>query len=494
MRVGIIGLLHESNTFVPEQTTLEHFEQDVLLSGEAVRNRFDSTAHELGGFFEGLERESLEAVPLFAARAIPWGPIESDTFQQLLNRMQTQVAAASPLDGILVAPHGATVCESEPDADGHWLQQLRQQIGPETPIIGTLDPHANLSPAMVAATDALVAYRTNPHLDQRERGVEAASLMARTLRDGIRPVQRAAFPPLAINIERQLTRDPHLQPLYASAETVRRLPEVLSASILLGFPWADVPEMGSAVLVVTSGNDRLAAQEAARLARQMWNSRQDFVGQFISPEQAVAQAACLDGPVCLLDMGDNVGGGAPGDSTHLLHVLRRSAVPSVLACVADARAAAQAAAAGIGQTAELEIGGCRGPVSGPPLIDRFQVMSLSDGRFSDQDTRHGGFTMFDQGPSAAVRTGDGRMTILLTTRRVPPFSLKQLTSCGLDPSAYHVVVAKGVNAPVAAYEPVCRHFIRVDTPGCTAARMTRLKYQQRRRPLFPFEDCSWKAV
>ena len=246
MRVGIVALLHESNTFISQPTTWQHFEQNLLLVGEAVRERLADTHHEIGGFFAGLRDHGIEAVPIFAARATPYGTIQAETFERLLKAMFEQLSAAGSLDGILAAPHGATVSERFPDADGHWLAEVRRRMGPTSPIIATLDPHANLSPLMVQSTDALIAYRSNPHLDQRARGLEAATLMARTLRGEVRPTQAATFPPLAINIERQLTSEAHIRPLYELADAMLRRESVLSNSILLGFPYADVAEVGSA--------------------------------------------------------------------------------------------------------------------------------------------------------------------------------------------------------------------------------------------------------
>ncbi len=189
---------------------------------------------------------------------LPCGPIRAPDFDALVARLLRTVGDAGRLDGVLVAPHGATVSENHPDADGHWLAALRSVTPAGTPIIGTLDAHANLSQLMVESCDALIAYRTNPHLDQRERGMEAARLMIRTVRDQASPVMAAAMPPLAISIERQCTDEPPLQPLYAAADDQLGVARVLSNSILLGFPYADVPEMGSSVIVVTDDDQPLA--------------------------------------------------------------------------------------------------------------------------------------------------------------------------------------------------------------------------------------------
>lgn len=495
MRVGILGLLHESNTFIEQPTSLEHFRADVLVQGEQVRERFEEAPHEIGGFFAGLREAGIEAVPLFAARATPYGTIAEDALEQLLHEQSIALRGALACDGILAAIHGAAVSERHPDADGHWLSRLRQLAGGEVPIIGTLDLHANLSQPMVDAADALIGYRTNPHVDQRQRGIEAARLMARTLRGEVRPTQAAALPPVAINIERQLTSDSPCRELYAVADEMLRSDQrILSNSVLLGFPYADVAEMGSSVIVITDNDPDLARAEADRLAQEIIANREQFAGEFLGVEQALDRATQLDGPVCLLDMGDNVGGGSPGDGTALaraIHELQlRQGEPHrpTFVCLADAQAVQQASELGEGRVHGFSLGGKADRWQGPPLCVEARVVQLNEqGRFAESAVTHGGITEFDQGPTAIVQTPHG-LTLMLTTGRMPPFSLRQLTAFGLDPHDFFIIVAKGVHAPRAAYAPLCRHFLRVDTPGVTRADMTKLEYQHRRRPLFPFEN------
>ena len=495
MRVGIVGLLQESNTFVARATTLADFERDVLAVGEAVRQRFEPAHHEIGGFFEGLERAGIEPVPIFAARALPSGVITADTFDQLLGLMFDALAGAGPLDGVLVAPHGATVSEAHADADGHWLTELRRRVGAGIPVIGTLDPHANLSLAMVDATDALVAYRTNPHVDQRRCGIEAARLMARTLRREVRPTQAAAFPPMAVGIVCQSTGDAPCKPLYERADAMLVRPGVLSNSIMLGFPYADVPEMGSSALVVTDGDADKARDLAHELGGSVWDGRDCLVGEHVGIEAALDRAESLasagGGPVCLLDTGDNVGGGSPGDGTLIAEALHRRRFGPAFVCLADAKSAREAAAAGPGSRIRLSVGGRADALHGPPLESAFTVVRLTDGRFEESQPRHGGFTRFDQGSTAVIRA-DPDLWVMLTSERMVPYSLQQLRHAGLDPASFRVLVAKGVHAPLAAYRDVCRHFIRVSTPGVTAADMTTLHYDHRRKPMFPFEpDARW---
>ena len=490
-RVGILALIQESNTFLRGSTTIDHFRNDLLLEGEAVRRQFARAHHEIRGFFDGLDKARIDAVPLFAARALPFGAIEPEAFETLMRLMFEELGHAGRLDGLLVAPHGATVAENFPDADGEWLSRVRKYVGPKLPIIGTLDPHGNLSQRMVDATDALVAYRTNPHVDQEQRGIEAAELMARTLDGRVSPVQAACFPPMAINIERQCTSESPCNGLAAKFDAARHRPGVLATSLMLGFPYADVEEMGSASLVVTDGQPALAREIANELGSEMWSLRHGLAGTFLSVERAVEMAVGMPGPVCMLDMGDNIGGGSPGDGTLLAHELYRTGAGPAFVCIDDATAVAAAERAGIGSKVTIAVGGRSDDLHGSPFEAEFTVVKVADGKYAESQVRHGGFTEFDQGRTAVLSARNG-LTVMVSSKRTPPFSLLQLTAFGLDPKSFRVLVAKGVNAPLAAYQPVCPTILRVNTRGVTTADVTQLPYKHRRTPMFPFEvDTTW---
>ncbi len=488
MRVGILSLIHESNTFSHTPTTLDLFRRDGILTGEAVADHFRGGFHEISGFLEGLDAAGLDAVPLFYASTPPSGRITRDACDALIDLMFEQLAGAGRLDGLLVAPHGANAGEGADyhDLDGHWLSRLRQEAGPGIPIICTIDPHANLSRRMISACDATIAYRTNPHLDQKQRGLEAASLMARTLSGEVRPVQAAAFPAVAIGIERQDTSSPPCLPLYEKADAWLREPGVLSDSIVLGFPYADVPEMGSAFIAVTDGDPGLAQRIADDLAGYLVAHRDRFVGEFVSIPDAVEAALGGEGPVCLLDMGDNVGGGSAADGTLIARELLARGGAKTFLCLYDPESVERAVSAGIGGRLTLDMGGKTDDRHGPPIRAEVRVRGIHEGHFTESAVRHGGRTAFDMGQTAVVTT-DGGLTVSLTSLRTVPVSLGMMTSLGLEPAGFQVLIAKGVHAPTAAFAPVSRRLIRVDTPGATTADMRRFDYRYRRRPLYPFE-------
>ena len=494
-RIGVIALLHESNTFIDSPTKLTHFENNMLVEGDEVIDRFRGNRHEVGGFIDSIEDESnLNLVGTFAARAMPYGKIELACWSVLMQRLRDSIQKHGPFDGLLVAPHGATVAESAADADGTWLDMVRQQVGSKVPIIGTLDLHANVSQKMVDATDALFGYRTNPHLDQREQGLIAGNTMIRTLRGEIAPKQFLVQLPLCVNIEKQATDEPQCQKLtHLARELVGTTAGLIDVSCLYGFPYADVQEMGASVIAVANQDMAIAQSAAIKLANAWYDNREKFVGDLISTSEAVAMAVAhrstnSSKPVGLLEMGDNVGGGGPGDGTSIVHEWTRNGEGKILTVIADSESVQQCIEAGVGSTLQLCIGGKLSPLRhGAPIEGCFTVRSLSDGRFVEPGVTHGGYSAFDQGTTAVVESDSG-ITVIVTTHRVGPMSIQQVLSQKLHPNDFAAIVIKGVHAPVAAYGNVCSKLIRVNTNGVTTADLNRLEFHNRRRPMYPWED------
>jgi microcystin degradation protein MlrC len=259
---------------------------------------------------------------------------------------------------------------------------------------------------------------------------------------------------------------------------------------VLGFPYADVPEMGSGAVAVTNDDRAAAARHAAALGDGLWRDRETFLPQLRGVAAAIDEAITLPGPVCLLDMGDNVGGGSPGDGTVLARGFHERRIPGTFACLCDAATVRAAAAAGVGATIRAAVGGSSPEWAGipeaDPLVDEWRVAAITNGRFTESEPRHGGLISFDQGPTAVLVTAAG-LTVMVTSQRMAPFSLGQIRHAAIDPASFRLLAAKGVHAPVAAYSEVCPSFIRVNTPGVTTADLSRLTYRHRRRPLFPWE-------
>jgi microcystin degradation protein MlrC len=294
-------------------------------------------------------------------------------------------------------------------------------------------------------------------------------------------------PPLAVNILRQGTSDSPMKELVALAAEAATRPGVLSVSIAEGFPYADVEEMGMAFLAVTDADAVLAGEIARELARAAWEVRPELEGDGIAIDEALRHAVqSAAHPVVLLDVGDNVGAGSPGDSTHVLAAAQRLGVGGLFHSLCDPASVAACADAGVGATVELEVGGKTDDLHGNPVAIRGVVQMLDDGKFEDTGPTHGGFRFYDAGPRALVHTDDDHM-VLLTSRPRGNTSRQELVSAGLDPLTQPIIVAKGVHSPRATYEPIAAEMIYLNTPGSTSADISALEYKYRPRPMFPYE-------
>jgi microcystin degradation protein MlrC len=487
MRLALLGYHHETNTFATGQTEYAHFERGGILRGAEVVRQHAGATSTVAGFLEAGRLTGEEVVPLLYFITPPSGLITRDAYQRITAELLEALEAQGPWDGVLLALHGAAVAVGYPDADGHVAARVRALVGPGVPIGLALDLHANVSAQLVEAATVTIFYRTNPHLDARERARECGELVVRTVRGEIRPVQALETPPLVVNILKQFTGAEPLRSLMNDVEALLERPGMLSASVGLGYPYADVPQMGMSFLTVHDGDSR-AAREAARwLARRAWFQRADYVGEAPGPDEAVRAAlAAPRSPVVLMDVGDNIGGGSPGDSTVLLEAARRQGARGYLQTLCDPAAVAACAGAGVGATVALSVGARIDDRHGRPMAVTGRVRLLSDGQFEDPRPTHGGWRYFDAGTTAVLETDDG-YTLVLTTERLGNTSIEQMYSLGIRPEGYRIVVAKGVISPRPAYEPIAAQMILVNTPGVTSADLSTFHYEWRRRPLYPFE-------
>jgi microcystin degradation protein MlrC len=361
---------------------------------------------------------------------------------------------------------------------------------------------------MVSNSTAIVFYQTNPHVDQRQRGLDAASIMVRTVNGNVQPTQAFAKPSTLISIACQNTSFDPLQSFMKQARSIEQTAGVLSASISAGFPYADVYEIGPSVLVVTDNDQASAQRQADDLAGKLFDARKTLVAQLPNACDAVARAMrAAKRPVVLVEFGDNIGGGSPGDSTIILEELLRQGASGTVCVLYDPESARQAAQAGAGGVIKLTVGGKSDNLHGRPIPLTCRVCSIHDGKWTEEQPRHGGRRFNDQGqtvvlevakadiasgatapPSHEALTSTRGSLIVLNSKRTPPFSLGQLTSLGIDPVRMHAIVVKAAIAYRAAYGSIAGEIIEVDTPGLTANDPRHFHYARARRPLYPIDE------
>ena len=480
MRVGIASLSHESNTFASFPTTYSDFR---FARGQELIEQYRPTFHEVGGFIAGAEAHDYEIVPLMGAVATPAGAVEAEAYEALTDELLGLIRDAMPLDGLLLGLHGAFVAEGFPQGDGETTRRVRALVGPDFPVIVTHDYHGNVPPQLVEDATALIIYKTCPHIDQRERGLQAAELITRTVRGEVRPVSSIAKPELVYNIAFHNTNMRPMKPVMDAAIELERQPGILATSVAAGYQYADVPWMGPCIVVVADGDQDLADREAQRLADLMWSLRDELLPKIPKPAEAVKLAiASEEKPVSMMEMGDNIGGGSAGDSTFILEELLGQGANGWVMALYDPEAVAACAAAGVGAQLTLPVGGKVDDEHGPTLTVAGTVRTLHDGKFIETEVRHGGGRNWDQGLTAVLETNGG--LLVLDSLRTPPMSFNQLRSVGIMPEQHEIFVAKGSVAPRAAYEPVSARIIEVDSGGATSISRPPEEFQRARQGLY----------
>lgn len=490
MRIAIGGIIHETSTFVETRTTRAEFESNGgTARGDAILTTFDGTNVCTGGFLEGARRFGFEPVPLLRASAWPGGLIPRADYEALRGELCDRLRRADAeqrLDGALLDLHGAMVVEGIDDADGDVVAAVRAVLGPDRPIVFTQDLHGNHTALRVSAGNALIGFDTFPHVDMAERGLEAAEIIARTVRGEIRPVTAIHQLPLFWATSRQVTAHPPMNAVMQKAHEIEQLPGILSVTVATGFPWADVPDAGSSVVVVADGSRELAQQTADELAAWIWERRSQWYADPVPVREALAAGERLGKhPIILADHSDNTGGGSPGDSTEVLQTfLELGLTDALLLYMVDPDVAAQAHRAGVGQQIRVLLGGKSDPIQGPPIESEGQVVAISDGRFAYDGPMFAGLHG-NLGPSAWLQI-EG-VAVVVVTGREQPFDMAFARSLGIDCRRMRYIALKSAAHFRAAFEPIAGSIHNVDAAGIHTHVFRDLHYRKRTRPVFPVE-------
>jgi microcystin degradation protein MlrC len=489
VRIAIGQFMEESNTFVRQRADLEHFRATQLLYGDEIVARLRGTQAEVGGFLDVLGPARVEVIPLVAANAVSSGPVTRLAFEHVTGVMLERLAAAGPVDGVLLALHGAMVLEDAPDGEGELLAAVRKAIGPAVPLVATLDLHATITPRMVQEADALVGYDTYPHIDLYETGAKAAALLLRTVRGEVHPVTLFARSPMLVPAEGMGTDDQPMVGLMTEAKQLQARPGVLAVSLFPVQPWLDIPDTGFCVMAVANGARRAAEIEpmVRQLAWRAWEQRRGFVADLLTVDEAIHRALAGEGgPFVLSESADSTGSGSPGDSAHVLERLLALGVRErCLVTVVDAPAVAQAIAAGVGRDVTTTVGGTLDPRYNRPVPLAGRVRILSDGRYISSDKKSAGVE-FHMGRAAVIEAG--RIAVLATERPAFTFDAALYRSAGLEPRDAKIVVVKSPLQFRDGYGDIAKACWVVDTPGPSTARVERLDWRHRSRPLFPFDE------
>jgi microcystin degradation protein MlrC len=506
MRIALLGFSIECNRFAPVATEAD-FASRTLLSGQVMLDEARSPAPrmlgELPGFVAAMDAAApWQPIPILLAMAEPNGPVEQAFFDRLMAQWEAGLRDAGRLDGVYCVLHGAGLTTQDHDPEGTLLALVRSIVGDAVPVVATYDLHANVSDANVTLLNAFIGYRTNPHLDMRERGAEAAHILRHLLSGTHTHLARIRLPIVPPTVTQLTGKDaPHRpygelidlgqQRMYESPYAGR----VLNVSVMGGFAYADTPFNGLSVVVTAT--DRQAADGLAReIAEAGWARRENFRPTLTSLEEATSLAVATADPqgdtkrhaLAFADVADNPGGGGRGTTMWIMEAFHRAGVRDALVGVIhDPALAAEAHRHGEGAQFIARFNRDGGDEFSRPFAPPAEVRRLLTGSVRGRRGIYADNTL-DLGPSAALDL-DGIAVVVLSNRYQcadPVF----FEAFGLDIAAARVVVVKSRGHFRGGFDEFFRHqdIVEVDAPGLTSPILSRFTWRHMPRPVLPIDD------
>src|ERR1700694_2718621 len=479
-RIAVGGFLHETNTFAPTKATCDDFVHGggwpPTSQGAKLLERMRNSNVGMAGFVPAAEAEGWELVPTIWCAASPSAHVTKDAYERVAEVIVDGIKGAGSIDGVYLDLHGAMVAEHLDDGEGEILARVREAIGKDLPLVVSLDLHANVTPEMVEHADALIAYRTYPHVDMADTGRAAAKHLALLLRTKQRFAKAFRQLPFLIPISWQCTNDQPTKGIYQKLAALER-EAVPTLSFAPGFPAADFPDCGATVFAY--GRTQADADAAADSITALVESHEsDFCGRIYTPDEGVRHAMELakraSKPIVIADTQDNPGAGGDSDTTGMLRALvRNNATKAAIGVIYDPQSAKAAHAAGVGATVTLALGGKSGIPGDAPYKETFIVEKLSDGQFIAPGPYYGGRDM-DMGPSAALRIGDVR--VVVSSHRAQLADQSMYRYVGIEPTEQAILVNKSSVHFRADFEPIAEKLLIRAPPGAMPAKRAALQW------------------
>ena len=482
-------IAHETNTFSVVPTDMESFRRRVFLMGNEIAAARRGTRSEFGATFEAADKFGWTLVHPLAASANPSGTVTRDAYETLAGLLLA--GADGGIDGALLHLHGALVTQEFEDGEGELLRRLRAKVGPDVPIVVTLDLHGNITEQMAACANALIAVRTYPHVDYYERAWQGAELLQRAMRGEIKPRTVIAKRPMLRGLNGGRTQVGPMRELIDRGETLEREGRALVVSVCSGFTAADIHDIGPSVTVTTDGESPAGREIAEAFMDHAWATRTFLSVTNWSIEDALRHAKEGEGtynrPLIMADVTDNPGSGHYGDSTDFLRAMIAADLRNcAFYAIYDPAAVLAGAAIGVGKSGTVQLGGKHDASAGGfPISLEGHVVAITDGKFQTFGPMGGGVWR-DYGLSMLFRVGG--IDIAVISNNGQAVDTAQLTSLGLDPTRKATVAVKSNHHFRAAFEPIGREVITVDGGGLGSVILRKAGFRNVRRPIWPLDD------
>lgn len=478
MKIFTALLGTETNTFSPFLTGWANFEDTYLVRGGDHGEQPASFALPLVTWRNMAKERGWDVAEGVAAFAVPAGVTLRPVYESLRDELLNDLRAAMPVDGVMLIMHGAMVAEGYDDCEGDVAQHVREIMGPDVPIGIELDLHCHLTDTLVQNADAVITYKEYPHVDPPDRAVELFHIIADAMEGKSKPVT-SLYDCKMIGVY-HTTQEP-VKSFVAKMQALEGKDDVLSISLGHGFPWGDVPDLGTRVLVVTDDQPQKGIELAQKLGDEFYSMRDSVQPNYRTIDQALDEALAHAGhPIVLADVSDNSGGGAPNDSTFILRrILERGIGNVAVGCIWDPISVAVAMEVGEGVELDMRIGGKMGPMSGDPLDLRVRVGQIA----------RGATQMFGEGTAkmgdAVALHADNDIDIVAMTHRTQTFSPHVFTNVGIDPTEKKILIVKSMQHFQAAFAPIAADILYVAAPGALVPDLTQLRYQHASPALWP---------
>lgn len=492
-KIGIAFFYHESHSFTPNMTTLDDFRNEALLTGPSIIDHYTGTKTEVGGFIDTLQQyEAVEIVPILSASAVPSGEVTKETYTTIETMMLEQLKDKT-LDGLLIALHGAMVVQGIEDPEEALLEKITNEIGKDMPIAVTLDLHANNSKGLLNYTSLLFGFKTYPHIDMYDRGVDAAHAICEVvLKKQQYMAQMLALPMVLPSINMTTIEEGPMKEMIELATKYEQIEEIKNISIFGGFPYADT-STNTASIIIVGTDEQIIKETITTLADAYWAKRNDFLVTLPTVEEAFEQFAIMheDKPIVIADISDNPLSCGSGDTTELLERLIALDIPNALfGGIYDPETIERCQKAGEGAVIDIALGGKVTPEFGPPIQVRAEVVKLSDGVFYNSGPFNNGLRV-DLLAAAHIRIG--RVEGVLIGRPMSANDPEMFRHLGIEPTEKALLCLKVKNHFRAAFEPLVSKIINVDAPGVATNNLHFLQYQQRDKNIWPFLNQSdWR--
>ena len=497
-KIAIVGFALEANSFSPVSTR-EDFEKSCWYEGDIITDLARQTSNlpaEVTGFYTRMDEvTSWTAAPTIVIGAPPGGPVVEPVWTEFMQKLEKSLRAAMPVDAVFVANHGASSAEHLDDTEGDMMVLIRSIVGPAIPVIATHDLHCNVSERTVDALDALVSYRTNPHVDQRERAAEAADLMVEMFKGMKTEKAFIRLPITPPSVTLLSARGPYADLINmgtAMMQTPAQGP-IANVSVSAGFVFSDLPKCGITITVTSRGDLQAARDCALTIARAAWADRGRYVPDMIEVPQAVEIAKQTSIPLLFADVADNPGGGGRGNTAWMLSAFNEAKIPGVLLGVfIDPELAQQAHTAGEGAQFDACFNATESQFS-KTYAARARVIKLTDGEGLGRRGILKG-KKFALGPSALIELVETGMQVVVGSLRRQLCEPAMLEMHGIDISKVRILIVKSrghYRAGFDEYFPEAQIF-DVDSPGLTTPNLKNVDFKRLPRPVFPIDqDATW---